>query len=122
MHVQRVFSKKTTAVVAGIATLILLAGCTSVSGGSQTSTDGNQAQASTGGTGTPSATSTACPSGPGGRGTMGTLKNINGTTLVIADMQGQSTTVTYDANTSFTKQVKVDSTAIQQGATVSVIA
>jgi len=48
-------------------------------------------------------------------GITGTLKNIDGNTLVVVDTKGQSTNATYDTNTRFTREVKADTSAIKQG-------
>lgn len=113
MHHPRVLLKMPGALVASLAILFLLAGCgniTDIIGGGSTANDSHNS----------GSTNTAnCP--PMGRpGATSVLKSVDGNALVLVDTQGQSTKATYDANTRFTRQVKVDTSAIKQGVQLSI--
>src|ERR1700720_2094013 len=65
----------------------------------------------TGASSSASATATACTrtaqSAATLRATIGTLKSFNNKTLVLADSQGKSTTVTYSSATTFTQEARI---------------
>jgi len=94
--------------------LFVLAGC------------GNAAKATTSTTtlSLTSSTATACAKATrtvptsSFRTTIGTLKSINGQTLVLSTTQGSSTTVTYSSATHFTQEVNIPATALQEGTAV----
>jgi len=69
-----------------------------------------------------SATVTACPSprAQSFRGTIGTLKQVSGTTLFVTDRSGKTIQVTYTSTTRFLRETVVTTTALKEGAFVSV--
>jgi hypothetical protein len=73
-----------------------------------------------------SATATACAKLFTGTRTtstktaIGTLKSINGQTLVVSTIQGADTTVTYTSSTKFTQEVDIPATSLQEGTAVRV--
>lgn len=69
---------------------------------------------------TTSTSATACPSPVPFQTTSGTIRSINGTTLLIAAANGSTVTATYTSTTRFTRQTKVTTTALQNGAFVFV--
>src|SRR5215472_5746108 len=91
--------------------LFILAGC-----GSNTSSNTS--------TSTASATATACAQATKAtsafRTTTGTLKSINGQTLVVTNQQGKDTTVTYSSSTTFTQESTIPVTNLQEGTAVRV--
>ncbi len=68
------------------------------------------------------ATVTACPSprAQSFRGTIGTLKQVSGTTLFVTDRSGKTIQVTYTSTTRFLRETVVTTTALKEGAFVSV--
>jgi hypothetical protein len=94
--------------------VMLLAGC-----GSNTTNSTASASSS------PSASSTLCTRGqPGqarGQAAIGTLTNINGSTLQISTVQGASVSVMYTSSTRFTRQTSIAATALQEGEAVTVV-
>ncbi len=69
-----------------------------------------------------SATVTGCPSprAQSFRGTIGTLKQVSGTTLFVTDRSGKTIQVTYTSTTRFLRETVVTTTALKEGAFVSV--
>jgi hypothetical protein len=73
-----------------------------------------------------SATATACARLVGTRTVsnfstaIGTLKSINGPTLVVTNQQGTDLTVTYSSSTRFTQESLVGATSLQEGTSVRV--
>lgn len=53
--------------------------------------------------------------------TVGTLKSINGQTLVVTTREGADTTVTYTSSTRFTQESVVAATDLQKGTNVRVV-
>ncbi len=68
------------------------------------------------------ATVTACPSprAQSFRGTIGTLQQVSGTTLFVTDRSGKTIQVTYTSTTRFLRETVVTTTALKEGAFVSV--
>jgi hypothetical protein len=96
--------------------LILLAGC----GTNSTSATTTTTLSST------SATATACATAFGGsrantfRAVSGTLKSISGQNLIVTNQRGTDVTVTYSSKTTFSQQVSVAPTSLQEGTAVRV--
>src|SRR3989442_6004403 len=68
-----------------------------------------------------SATSaTACPSPTPFQTASGTIQSINGTTLLVASLQGNTIQATYTSTTRFMRQTKVTAAALKEGAFVFV--
>jgi uncharacterized protein DUF5666 len=69
-----------------------------------------------------SATATACasPRAQSFRGTIGTLKQVSGTTLFVTDRSGKTIQVTYTSTTRFLRETVVTTTALKEGAFVSI--
>ncbi len=87
---------------------VFIAGC----GPNFTSTSGTSA----------TATATACarPRAQSFRGTIGTLQQVSGTTLFVTDRSGKTIQVTYTSTTRFLRETVVTTTALKEGAFVSV--
>ena len=72
-----------------------------------------------------SATATACAqtaqSANSFQAIIGTLKSINGKTLLLTDTQQKSVTVTYSSSTTFTQEVKITASDLKEGTPVSVV-
>jgi len=87
---------------------VFIAGC----GPNFTSTSGTSA----------TATATACarPRAQAVRATIGTLKQVSGTTLFVTDRSGKTIQVTYTSTTRFLRETVVTTTALKEGAFVSV--
>lgn len=68
------------------------------------------------------ATATACarPRAQSFRGTIGTLKQVSGTTLFVTDRSGKTIQVTYTSTTRFLRETVVTTTALKEGAFVSI--
>ncbi len=68
------------------------------------------------------ATVTACPSprAQSFRGTIGTLQQVSGTTLFVTDRSGKTIQVTYTSTTRFLRETVVTTTALKEGAFVSI--
>jgi hypothetical protein len=71
---------------------------------------------------TATATATACarPRAQSFRGTIGTLKQVSGTTLFVTDRSGKTIQVTYTSTTRFLRETVVTTTALKEGTFVSV--
>lgn len=71
-----------------------------------------------------SATATACAQttrpATSFKTAIGTIKSISGQTLVVADTQGKSVTVTYTSSTTFTQEVKLAVSDLKEGLSVRV--
>jgi len=63
---------------------------------------------------------TACPSPVPSQAVRGTIKSINGSTLVLTDANGNSVTATYTSTTRFTRQAKATTSALVSGAFIFV--
>ncbi len=72
-----------------------------------------------------SATATACAriaqSANSFQAIIGTLKSINGKTLILTNTQQKSVTVTYSSSTTFTQEVKITASELKEGTPVSVV-
>lgn len=94
-------------------TLFLLAAC-----GANTSTGSNGTSTTT------SATATVCAqvtrTAGNNRTTTGTLKSMNGQSLVVTTVAGKDVNVTYTSTTRFVQDVKLSASDLTQGSTVRV--
>jgi len=97
-------------ILGSMALLLLLAALIAGCGPNFTSTSAN------------SATATACPSprAQSFRGTTGTLKQVNGTTLFVTDRSGKTIQATYTSTTRFLRETVVTTAALKDGVFVSV--
>src|SRR6266566_2581964 len=69
---------------------------------------------------TTSTSATACPSPIPFQATSGTIQSINGTTLLITGTNGTTVKATYSSTTRFTRETRVTTAALQNGAFVFV--
>jgi len=69
---------------------------------------------------TTTTSATACPTPVPFQAVRGTIQSINGTKLVLTDINGSSVKATYTSTTRFTRQTKVTTSALQMGAFVFV--
>jgi uncharacterized protein DUF5666 len=70
---------------------------------------------------TTSSSATTCPSAVPFQAVRGTIQSINGTTLLITAMNGNTVKATYTSTTRFTRQAMVTTSALQNGAFVFVV-
>ena len=66
-------------------------------------------------------TGSGFPNGGAGRGTLGTLKSVNGNTLTLTTMQGSDVTVDVNDSTSIQKTIAGTISDLQQGESVTVM-
>jgi hypothetical protein len=117
MHIRSIFKTVPVSALFISLSLFVLSGC-----GSNTSTGAGTATTLS----STSATATACVKAIGtrtpsaARTTTGTLKSINGQTLVVTSQQGKDVTVTYSSSTHFIQEVNVPASSLQEGTPVRV--
>lgn len=110
MRIHRIAGTLPTGLLLISLSIFLLAGC------------GSNTSAST--TSGASATATVCAqttrAAAAFRTAIGTIKTINGSTLIIANAQGNNVTVTYSSSTRFTQETRIAASALKEGTPVRV--